>query len=126
MVAAAFLGAGCGGKTTPADVARCLRDGGATVDSTPRVSTEVGSPDFSPVLTPTTEVVARGDLSADASFLLFESAEDSSDRAEQRALEFVRLFGLGRDYVLRRDSVLLVVAGSMSKDDENLAKDCTG
>ena len=126
VVGAALLGAACGGETTSADVAQCLRDGGATVDSTPRVSNEVDSRDFSPVLAPATDLVARGELSADSGFLLYQSTEEAADRAEERALEFVRLFGAGRDYVLRRDSVLLVLAGSLPEDDEKLAKECAG
>jgi hypothetical protein len=53
----------------PAEVAACLRAGGAVVELNPRVSDEVG-PNFAPVLTRDTKVVAGGALTAGANFWL--------------------------------------------------------
>ena len=119
--------AACGSNTetpSPTEIADCLRAGGASVELNPRVSHEVGNRNFAPVLTPDTKVVARGDLAADASFLLFASKEDAADHAEDRALEFVRLFGFGREHVRRRGTVLLVIHGSMTARDRDLVRDC--
>lgn len=115
---------GCGGDARgpdPQAFAQCLRDGGASVELDPPVSDEVGAPDFAPVLTPTTGVAARGELPSGEDFLLFENA---SDRAEDRGREFARLFGGGRDNVLRRGSGLLVIPAPVPRADRELARRC--
>ena len=123
--AAALLG--CGGEPpTAAEITECLREGGAEVRLDPPRNTEPDE-DFSPVLTPDTELAARGRLEGGSEFDLFVSGEDVADRAEERAIEFLRLFAVDRDHVLRRDTALLMVrTPEFPEGDRDLGERCLG
>jgi hypothetical protein len=124
---------GCGGDDAPSPeaIVRCLNAGGATVELDPDVTTEVGSSDFAPVLTPDTEIVARGRLSDTARVDVFVSPEDEADHAEDRGAEFLKLFGLDRDdHLLRRDTTLIMLhkpfggGADIPERDRDLARRC--
>ena len=85
-VIAACVWAGCGGERPSATaIAECLRDAGASVELDAPHSTDPGGENFSPVLTPETELAARGRLDGGPEFELFISTPGAADRAEDRS-----------------------------------------
>jgi hypothetical protein len=127
---AACLLAACGGDAPSKDeIADCLRDGGATVEIEPAVSADPGTPGWAPEFTPETELVVRAELSEETEVEVYESSEDRADRAEERAKEFLRLFGLGDDRLVRNDTMLLLIGPTSApedrpKRDTDLARGC--
>src|SRR3712207_1478007 len=110
--AAACVLAGCGGDDLPTarDVAECLHDAGASVVYDPGVDDDPSSPGFTPTLTPLTELFAEAEL-GETEILVFSSMAAAAGDAEDRALEYLRLFGRGRDDLLRSGTTLVMLRG---------------
>ena len=120
--------AGCGGEAAPPSperVAQCLRDGGASVELDPRVSERAGTPGFEPVLAPFTKVAVRARFSGGAKATLHVSTPATADAAERRARDYLELFGLGRDHLVRRGNALLLLpSASMPAPARDRARRC--
>ena len=121
VLAAACALAGCGGDGAPpstSEVAQCLREEGASVEMDPEVSGEGPATDFPSILSPGTELVARGDWRGTTTVDVLISPSDEVEHAEEQAVDFVRLFGQAREDVMRRGTMMLVINGSTTRDDE--------
>ena len=118
--------AGCGGDAPSAGViAECLREAEASVELDPPRESDPASEDFSPVLTPETELAAAGRLDGGSEFELFISSPGAADRAEDRAQEFLRLFGVPEEHVVRNGTALLMVStADFGKADRQTAQRC--
>ncbi len=104
--------AGCGGDAPSADeIIGCLRDAGATVEADPPDVDDTMSAEFTPELTPGTEHAARGEIGDGTRIDVFDAPGGEADRAEDRALEFLRLFGVPKENLIRSGSTLVMVRG---------------
>lgn len=129
--AAACTLAGCGGdsKPTPREIVECLRSAGASMEFDPPARDDTSSPDFTPRLTPGTAVVASGTL-GETRIDVFASFAPRAIDAEKRALEFLRLFGAGRDHLLKSGTTLVMLRGpaleahSVPTRDRDTARRC--
>jgi hypothetical protein len=132
LAAVACVLAGCGGGDPPktADLVGCLRAAGASVELDPQVSHDSTDPEFVPVLTPETEVAAAGTTRAGTRVHVFVSPGGAADDAEERGLEFLRLFGARKENLLRRETALLMLRGPGTRThvvpgrDRELAREC--
>jgi hypothetical protein len=124
VVVVALAAAGCGHRSPPSvpSVEACLRHAGATFRKLPRP----GSHEFVVPLTDKSFLEARGALPGKTLFQLFASAPEAADLAQQQAIDFQRLFGLGPDTVLRNGTLVLLLTPPRQAvpHDREIAKGC--